>query len=446
MTKKNWIKLLKTTLAASLTLPMLALHTPVSAEEEEVSSTSIGEVDAEAALLLDFETGQILYDKNADEQRGIASMTKMLVEYILFEEVEAGNITWETEVTISDYAYAVSQNYALSNVPLHLGGTYTVQELYEALAIYSANGATIALAEVMEGSEHAFVDRMRTLVESWGVEDYALYNTTGLNNSFLQGNHYPDSAEDAENTMSAKGIATVSKHLLEDYPQVLETSSIPRKVFREGTSDAISMMNWNWMLEGLSHERLDVDGLKTGTTEFAGATFTGTAEADGRRLISVVLGAGDGMSDKGQRFVETSKLLDYGFNEWTCETIIEEESALEDADALPVRNGLADEVSLKVLDSLSYYLPKDIDIDSITYTFVPNEDLLDTNGQIEAPVSEGDILGELVIEGNTDIQFLGGESQEAISVGAAEDIERAGGFTIFVTWIKDFFGGLKARF
>lgn len=443
MIKQKWMTLLKTTLAASVTLPVLATQTAVFAEED--TSNGVGEVDAESALLLDFETGQILYNQNADEQKGIASMTKMLVEYILFEEIEAGNISWDTEVTISDYAHAISQNYALSNVPLRLGETYTVEELYEALAIYSANGATIALAEEMEGSEHAFVDRMRELVESWGIEEYELYNTTGLNNSFLLDNHYPGSDSEDENTMSAKGIATVSKHLLKDYPQVLETSSIPTKVFREGTSDAISMMNWNWMLEGLSHARPGVDGLKTGTTQFAGATFTGTAESDGQRLISVVMGAGDGMADKGQRFVETSKLLDYGFNDWEFQTIIEADMVLEE-ESLPVRNGLTEEVALKTTDELSYYLPHGTDVDSISYTFEASEELLDQNGQIEAPIAEGDVVGELIIEGDETIEFLEGESAESIQVVAAESVERAGFVTILTTWLKDFFSSLQSRF
>lgn len=443
MNKHKWITALKTTLAASVTLPILATNTVAFAEEE--AGNEVDNVDAESALLLDFETGQILYNQNADDQRGIASMTKMLVEYILFEDIEAGNLSWDTEITISDYAHAISQNYALSNVPLRLGENYTVEELYEALAIYSANGATIALAEEIEGSEEAFVDRMRELVESWGIEEYELYNTTGLNNAFLLDNHYPGSDREAENTMSAKGIATVARHLLEDYPQVLETSSIPTKVFREGTSDAISMMNWNWMLEGLSHESLNVDGLKTGTTQFAGATFTGTAEAEGQRLISVVMGAGDGMSDKGQRFVETSKLLDYGFNEWEYQTIVEADAVLEN-DSLTVRNGLEEEVSLRTVEELSYYLPNGTDLNTISYTFEADEEMLDQNGQLEAPVAEGDVVGELLIESDEAAEFISGESTESIQVVAAESVERAGFVTVLTTWLKDFFGGLRSRF
>jgi D-alanyl-D-alanine carboxypeptidase (penicillin-binding protein 5/6) len=435
----DWKKLLKTSFIAALAMPVVGTYT-ASAEENDLS------VEAESALLIDFETSQILFDQNAEDQRGIASMTKMLVEYILFEEIEAGNLNWDDEVTISDYAHAISQNYALSNVPLHQNGVYTVQELYEALAIYSANGATIALAEEIEGSEVAFVDRARELIESWGIEEYQLYNTTGLNNSFLEGNHYPGSDEDAENVMSAKGIATVSQRLIADYPEVLETSSIPSMTFREGTSDAINMLNWNWMLEGLTHERMDVDGLKTGTTSFAGATFTGTAEADGRRLVSVVMGAGDGFTNRGQRFEETSKLFDYGFGEFEYATIVESEMDLDDEHNLTVRNGVEEDISLVTTESIGFYLPEGTDLEDYSYTFVPNDDVVNENGEVEAPVSVGESLGQLVIDNTDDLEFLNGETQQTVNVAAAESVERAGFFTVFSTWLRDFFSGVRDRF
>ncbi len=436
----NLKSFLKTTLAASLTFPILTAGTSVFAEEQP------SQIEAEAALLVDFETGQILYDQNADSQRGIASMTKMLVEYILFEEIEAGNLTWDTEVSISDYAHQVSQNYTLSNVPLRSDYTYTVQELYEALAIYSANGATIALAEEIEGSEQAFVDRMRQLVESWGIEEFELYNTTGLNNSSLFGNHYPGSDETAENIMSAKSMAIVAQKILEDYPEVLETSSIPTKVFREGTPDAISMLNWNWMLEGLSHERLDVDGLKTGTTEFAGATFTGTASSDGRRLISVVMGAGDGFADRGLRFDETSKLLDYGFNGFDHLTLIEADDSVDGIEPISVKNGVEDEVTIVSTESLSFYLPKGTDTADIQYTFEPNEEFFNDQGQLEAPIDAGTVVGQLVVEDNDMLQFIDGDTEQVVPVATSQSVERAGFFTILINWVSDFFGGLRNRF
>ncbi|MDN6193553.1 MAG: serine hydrolase [Alkalibacterium gilvum] len=436
--KSRLEKLLKIALSASIALPVLMTGTQTYADEIEIES--------DASLLLDYETGQILHEEDADEAKGIASMTKMLVEYILFEEIDAGNLNWDSEVIISDYAHRISQDYALSNVPLRAGEAYTVRELYEALAIYSANGATIALAEKIEGSEPDFVDRMRTLVDSFGIENYEIYNTTGLNNSYLDGDHYPDSDEDAENVMPAKGIAKVAMKLLENYPEVLETSSIPEKTFREGTQDVISMKNWNWMLEGLTHEREGVDGLKTGTTDFAGATFTGTATSDGQRLISVVMGAGDGFTNRSQRFVETGKLFDYGFDEWHYTTLVEQDVELTDIEPLPIKNGVEEEVKLKTTEALAYYLPNDKDEETLSYTFEPKEELLNDKGEIEAPVEAGDVVGELVLDDQEDIEFIDSEAKDAIQVAAADTVERAGFFTVFSNVIKDFFGSLKDRF
>ena len=187
-------------------------------------------------------------------------------------------VKWDQEYSVSDYAYQISQDRALSNVPLRADGTYSIKELYEAMTIYSANGATIGIAETIAGSESSFVKMMNEKAEELGLKDYKFVNSTGLNNHDLKGMHVAGDAEE-ENIMSARSTAKLAYHLLNDYPDVLETTSIPKKVFREGTDDAINMENWNWMLPGLIFKYEGVDGLKTGTTDFAGYCFTGTAFA-----------------------------------------------------------------------------------------------------------------------------------------------------------------------
>lgn len=440
----NLKKQLKKAVLAGVTASLL---TPFFTREFFSTVEAAPEVEAESALIVDLETMQVLYDHNGNEQRGIASMTKMLVEYILFEELEAGNISWDTEVTISEYAHQVSQDLQLSNVPLQNGETYTIQELYESLAIYSANGSTIAIAEAIEGSEQAFVDRMRELVESWGIENAQIYNTTGLNNANLFGHHYPDSPEDAENVMSAREIALVAARLIQDYPEVLETASVPRMTFREGTGDAIDMTNWNWMLEGLTNERPGVDGLKTGTTGYAGATFTGTAEQDGRRLVTVVMGAGDGFTDRSQRFEETNKLLDYGFDEWRKVSVIEEGQTLDEFDPIEVKNGQKETVSIESAEALEYLMHVDLDEEDVQYVFEINEDLLDSDGLIEAPIEAGQELGELVVsyEGD-DLGFLDQSGENRVSVVSSESVGRAGFFSVLGTWLRDFWSGIMDRF
>jgi D-alanyl-D-alanine carboxypeptidase (penicillin-binding protein 5/6) len=122
-------------------------------------------LNVDAAILIDAETGKILYEQNADKALGIASMTKMLTEYLLFEAIEDGKITWDQQYSVTDYTYRVSQNRLLSNVPLRQDGSYSIKELYEAMAIYSANAATIGIAETIAGTEENFVKLMNEKAE-----------------------------------------------------------------------------------------------------------------------------------------------------------------------------------------------------------------------------------------------------------------------------------------
>ena len=391
------------------------------------------EIDAEAYLTLDFETGQILQGADIDTPRGIASMTKMIVEYIVFEEVEAGNLNWDTEITISDYAYKISQNYSLSNVALRNGGTYSLEELYEAMAIYSANGATIAIAEHIEGTEPDFVNRMRKTVESFGISDATLFNSTGLNNSDLQGVIYPGSSETDENIMSARSIAKIANRIIADYPEILETASIPKKTFRPDTIDAVDMTNWNWMLEGLLREREGVDGLKTGTTEFAGSTFTGTAINNDRRLITVVMDSGD---DNVTRFIETDKLMDYGFDNFKTENVTDQWKDIYEYEPLTVVNGREQSVNFETSESLDMLLALEHSVEeNVTYTIEWNKDIVGEEG-VEAPFDAGMELGRLVVnyEGN-ESGYLEGEGQNSVPLVTADAIDKANVFIRFWNWL-----------
>lgn len=401
------------------------------------------EVDAAASLTVDYNTGQILQGNNIDEPLGVASITKTIVEYIVFEEIEAGNIDWDTPIKISDYAYTISQDYVLSNVPLRNGEEYTLEELYNAMAIYSANGATIAIAEAIAGTEASFVDRMKKTVESFGIEDAKLYNSTGLNNSYLDGNIYPGSDINDENSMSARSIAIIANKIIRDYPEILETASIPRMAFREGTDDEIQMENWNWMLEGLLFEKDGVDGLKTGTTDFAGATFTGTATKGDRRLITVVLDSG---SDRVTRFKETAKLMDYGFDNFRVEKVTDSWKDNIEYQPLTVVKGKEDILNYEPSEDLELLMQLGDDLEDLTYTIEWDENVVTQDGTIEAPIAEGMELGRLVVDypGN-ELGYLE-KDKAAVPIVATESVDKAGIFKQMWTGLVNFFKGLKDRF
>ncbi|PYZ91506.1 D-alanyl-D-alanine carboxypeptidase [Salipaludibacillus keqinensis] len=436
--------------------------------------TYTGTVDAsyepgvETVILVDAESGKILFEQNAEVALPPASMTKMMSEYLILEAVNNGDIAWDDVVPVSDFLAELSHNRALSNVPMRVDDEYTVQELYESVAIYSANAATMALTELIAGSEGDFVELMNerghdlgmgsTLrqagqeyglddleeISEEGLGDFQFVNSTGLPNHLLNGTHPEGTGETEDNYMSAKASATLAYHLVNDYPEVLDTASIPEKIFREGTDDAVNMQNWNWMIEGTMLPDLDnedVDGLKTGHTNAAGFTFTGTAERDGQRFVSVVMGA----ESEVDRFNETEALMEWGFDNFSEQELFPEEMTLDGYETLPVKKGQEEEVSIASTDSVSMLIHED-DEEAYSYTVELDEDQLSENGELEAPVEAGQVVGQMVIDyqGEHEETFLPGEGGETMSVDIVTtgDVERAGWFSLMMQGVGDFFSGL----
>ncbi len=400
-------------------------------------------IHVDGAILIDADSGKILYEENADAPLGIASMTKMMTEYLLFEAIEEGKISWDQEYKVTDYTYAISQDRRLSNVPLRADGTYTIKELYEALAIYSANAATIAIAETIAGTETEFLKLMNEKAEEIGLKDYKFVNTTGLNNSHLQGMHPAGTGPNDENVMPAKSVAKLAYHLIQDYPEVLETTSINTKIFREGTSDAIKMDNWNFMLPGFVYEYPGVDGLKTGTTDFAGHTFTGTAVRDGKRLISVVMNAVDsnGTNSHKSRFDATRALFDYGFNQFTEVEFVPAGYTFKDQETLKVIKGKGSSVPVAVKEPIRMMV-KTSEKDLYKPEFVIDESKL-TDGALQAPIEKDTVVGhvELVKTEGEDYGFI--ESKHtAAEVVTTEAVDKAGWFKLSMRAVGDFFVGV----
>ena len=197
-----------------------------SRKHRQCSAEDTLNINADAAILIDAATGKVLYEKNSDKVLGIAHMTKMMTEYLLLEAVAEGRVKWDQEYAVSEYVHKYHRTAALSNVPLRRDGTYTIKELYEAMTIYSANGATAAIAETIAGSESNFVKMMTDKANELGLKDFKFVNSSGLNNHDLKGMHSVG-GEDEENVMSARATAKLAYHLIKDFPEVLETTSIP---------------------------------------------------------------------------------------------------------------------------------------------------------------------------------------------------------------------------
>ncbi|MEI3613747.1 D-alanyl-D-alanine carboxypeptidase family protein [Pseudogracilibacillus sp. SO30301A] len=265
------------------------------------------DIQAEAAILINAVTGEVVFEKNSSTSLAVASMSKIMTELLILEAIEEEVLRWEDTTKISDYAYTISNHPGFSSVLLEQDQTYTMEELFHAMAIRSANGATIALAEAMSGSEKEFVALMNERARELGLEDTHFVNSTGLTNDDLQGFHSTGLLDD-KNMMSANDLATLTKYIIDRFPDLLEVTKLKEFDFQGET-----YTNSNWMLTGTEVDFIDVDvtydgvdGLKTGFTEEAGYGFTGTVQMGDVRVISVIIGT----EEIEDRFLETIMLYE----------------------------------------------------------------------------------------------------------------------------------------
>ncbi|MFI3169424.1 MAG: D-alanyl-D-alanine carboxypeptidase family protein [Faecalibacterium sp.] len=237
-----------------------------------------------AAVLIDQSTGTILYAYNADEQRAVASITKVMTLLLTFEAIQAGEISLSDTVPISSHAFSMGG----SQIWLEPGEVFTLEELIKAVCVSSANDAAVAIAEYVGGSEEAFVGMMNARAAELGLENTIYQNACGL---------------DEENHLSsARDVAVLSCYILEHCPEVLTYTGIWTDTLRDG---ATYLTNTNKLLnyyEGIT-------GLKTGTTGDAGICISASATRDGLSLVAVVLGS----SSSSDRFHSAITMLDYGF-------------------------------------------------------------------------------------------------------------------------------------
>lgn len=403
------------------------------------------ETKAKTAILVDADSGKILYAKDENEALPPASMTKMMTEYLVLEQIDKGEIDWDSKVQINDYAYELSGNDDFSGVGLRQNVDYTVEQLYEAMAINSDNATTAALAEFIADSEGEFVKMMNEKAEELGMTESKFVNASGLDNESLDGNHPEGTDADDTNLMSAKDAAILAYNLITDYPEALEISSIPSTDF-----DGQEIRNWNYMLEHDTDYLKEfyyegLDGLKTGNTDLAGFTFTGTAERDGRRLISVVMKT----DSVEERFKETAKLLDYGFDEFEEQELFPAGYDEFEGNSLPVEKGKKENVSVELADDLIMTTEKGTE-DKYKIELKVDDSLLNDDGEISAPIKKGEKVGtvELSMEDGEDFGYIfdNDDEQGATEIVASEDVEKKNWFSLMLGAIGQFFTNLYDKF
>lgn len=426
----------------SVLLTVLVMLTAVTIQPFSVKAEESLDIEAESAILVDAETGKIVYAKNPDMELPPASMTKIMTEYLVQEAVEEDQISWDTTTQVTDYPYSISADASFSGVGLTQGKDYTVKQLYDAMAINSDNATTIALAELIAGSEGEFVEMMNEKAEEMGLPEYEFVNSTGLANSSL-GENVPEGTDpDASNLLSARSAALLAYHLINDYPEALEVSGTPSAEF-----DGQSITNWNWMLphgEGEAtylqqYNYEGTDGLKTGYTDLAGYTFTSTAERDGNRYISVVMKT----ESEAARFEQTAKLMDYGFNQFETQEIFPAGYQLEGESAISVSDGKEDTVQVATEEAFSAPVTSD-QAENYTIDYQLDEEKTNENGELTAPIEQGENVGtaEVVYNGEEDYGYIFPGNDQMINLVAQDTVEKDNWFMLTFGAIGSFFSNM----
>ncbi|GAA0289219.1 serine hydrolase [Psychrosphaera haliotis] len=322
-------------------------------------------VNAKAYILMDFDTGKVLAEKNADELLNPASLTKMMTSYVIGKEVQKGNIALTDMVTVSRNAWA--KNFPESSkMFIEVGKEVSVADLNRGIIIQSGNDACVAMAEHIAGSEEQFAQLMNLYGADIGLSDSNFVNSHGLT---------------AEGHLStARDMAKIGIALIRDVPE--EYAIYKEKDF---TYNNISQINRNSLLWDKS---LNVDGIKTGHTDAAGYSLVASAMEGEMRLISVVMGA---ESQRGRK-VESKKLLNYGFRFF--ETLTAYEAGTEFAKQR-IYMGDKDQVRLGINQSTPLTIPRGYR-EKLKASFTLDKPL-------EAPINKGEVVGTLTIKIEDDV-------------------------------------------
>ena len=322
--------------------------------------------NAKSGILIEASSGKIIYEKDKDKRLSVASMTKMVAQIIILEEIEKGNVKWNDIVTVSKNA----SDMGGSQIYLSEGEKISVEDLMKGISVGSGNDATVAMAEYISGSEEKFVKRMNSKVKELGLKNTNFSNCTGLDEK----NHYSSSYD----------MAMIARDLVVNHSEILRFSSIYEDYLREGTDRKFWLVNTNKLISQYD----GADGLKTGHTDDAGYCLAATAKRNNLRLIGIVLG-----EDKGKiRNAETMNLLDYGFNNVKMKTL---KTKGEFIDSLDIKNSNIKSINSILKDDL--LVLEDIDNNNSKYKYI-----VDFN-KVKLPIKKGDVVGKIKVMADKNI-------------------------------------------
>ncbi len=355
---------------------------------------------SESAILVETSTGKVLYEKDADTKRPPASMTKIMSIILIMDAINNGNLSLDDNVIVSENASSMGG----SQVYLNTGETYKVGELLKTVAIASANDSVVALSEKVAGTEEKFVEMMNNKCKELGCVNTNFVNPHGLD----EDNHYS----------CARDMALMGSYLVNNYPEVLNYTSIYEDYLQRPDGSNTWLVNTNKLVRFYK----DVDGLKTGFTEGAGYCLTSTAKKNGMRLVGVVMG----VDTPDNRTSDTVKMLNYGFNTYKLSVIYEKNKVI---DEVRVEKGKDESAEIILMNDATELL--NINDAKKDYTVNIKVD------KIKAPVKKGDKIGVAEIIDND------GNIVTTVGITVKKDIKKANLWDYFKRNLDNVLSGKK---
>ena len=366
-------------IVAGILLPILSSASSLVPPAPQIKATSY--------ILLDAQTSKVIVEYEADERNPPASLTKIMTTYLVEQMIQRGVVERSEKVPVSIKAWKAEG----SKMFIREGTEVNLMDLLRGVVIQSGNDASIALAEFVAGDETSFAQMMNEQAEKLGMLNSNFVNSTGLPDE----GHYS----------SARDMALLTKDMIKRFPEHYQLYSERSFKFNN-----IEQPNRNRLLR---YDR-SVDGVKTGYTKAAGYCLVASAERNGMRLISVVMGA----ENDDSRVRESQKLLTYGFRNFETSTIYEESEIVKSA---PLFYGVEEVISLGVSENVSVTIPRG--------SYEKLEAQIKVPKIIEAPVRKGDVLGELLL-------MMDEETIYKTSVISLENYEQAGFFSRFSDYLE----------
>ncbi|MBT8146123.1 MAG: D-alanyl-D-alanine carboxypeptidase [Gammaproteobacteria bacterium] len=353
------------------------------------------DIAASSYILMDAKTGHVIVEENADESLPPASLTKIMTAYIAAEEIKLGNLAWDDQVHISEKAWRMEGSKMFVGVDTQV----SVEDLMRGIIIQSGNDASVAIAEHIAGSEDAFADMMNQYAEVLGLSESFFMNASGLDTDVYF------------NRMSARDLAILAKATIDNHPD-----HYAMYAEREFTYNSIRQPNRNTLL----FRDRNVDGMKTGWTDAAGFCLVASAERDGMRLITVVMGT----ASEDARAIETQKLLTYGFRYYETHKLYDANQLVSNVkvwsgELNAVDLGISDEVYITIPRGQAEEMSASMELDEV----------------ITAPLEQGQVMGTINVVLEDDLLYQG-------EVIALQSVERAGILKRFIDWLTLMFTNL----